>query len=299
MSDALDALRAIAERVSNIGRWGADDERGTLNLIDDATRRRAVLEVRTGRAYSIGLDVDLSPSPPQERSARLTVVTSDSNADRTVSDELSIAVHGFATTHVDALGHCFYDGLVYGDRAVSDALDELRGLRFASITAQRHGVMTRGILLDVARSRGVERLEPGTAVEPADLEAAEKLAQTRVRSGDAIFVYVGTPPAADMEGDPLIRAGLSAECLVWMHERDVAVYSGDCVDVLPSPHPSYPDYLHQIALSRMGLVFLDNPDVGALRGICETEGRSTFLVSYAPLRIPGGTGSAVNPVVTF
>jgi len=295
-----DELRALAERVSNRGRWGDDDERGTLNHITESVRLAALVEVRSGRTHSIAQDIDFVASARNPRPATLEIQTDD-DIDRTVRDEFTIAAHGFATTHADAVGHCYFDDELYNGRARSAAVSD-RGLEFGAITAQADGVVTRGVLLDVAAVRGTERLSPGDHVTPADLDAAERLAGTTVRAGDAIFVHVGSGRGADpafLPDGTMTRVGLSAECLVWLHDHRVAVYSGDCVDVFPSPFPEYPDFFHQIALGRMGLAMLDCPNVGRLVELCRHEARSTFLLTYAPLRIPRGTGSPVNPLVMF
>ncbi len=272
-------LGVIAERVDNTGRWGENDQLGTLNFIDNSVRLAALAEVRRGEAHSIGRDLDFVVSRGNPRPA-INVLIDVNDNDHTVRDELTIAPHGLASTHVDAVGHCFLDGELYNRRPARSALSE-HGLEFGSIMSQKDGVLTRGVLLDVAAARGVAR---------------------RVRGGDAIFVRVGTAlgedPVFSVEGE-MIRAGLGIECLEWIHARDIAIYSGDCVDVFPSPFPDYPDYLHQIALGRMGMAFLDCPDIERLGILCHREKRSTFLLTYAPLRVPYGTGSPVNPLVIF
>ena len=174
-------------------------------------------------------------------------------------------------------------------------------MTFASVHALREGIFTRGVLLDVAKARGVDYLRPDEGVYPEDLEAAEKMADVMVESGDAIFVRVGLGAREAVEGEenPSSRAGLMAECLPWIHEREVAVYSGDCIERMPSVYPLVPMPLHMIGLVAMGLVMLDNPDVECLAEAARTASRSEFLVTCAPLRIPGGTGSAVNPIAVF
>ncbi|MFJ4223490.1 cyclase family protein [Microbacterium sp. NPDC089695] len=291
-----DDLRALAARVSNAGRWGADDQRGTLNLVTDAVRLAALTEVRDGSVHSIAREIVVDGGD----AAALRLLPGD-DIDRTLRDELVIAPHGFAMTHADAVGHCWFDGVMYNDRPAGSTITD-RGLEANGLGAQQDGVVTRGVLLDVARARGVEALAPGEAVHPADLDAAVRLAGTEVRPGDAVFVRVGTGTAADPVTGPdgrIVRAGLAADCLSWLRGHDVAVYSGDCVDVFPSPVAEYPDYFHQIALGRIGLAFLDGPDVELLAELCRARRRATFLLMYAPLRVPRATGSAVNPVVMF
>lgn len=290
----------LLELCSNRGRWGADDELGTLNYITEEKRLRALSLPSTGRVVSIGKDLDLigssrNPDPVVHR--MLYLAHSDPSAS---IDMTTIAPHGFAVTHMDAVGHTYFEGSIYNGRLASEVVSA-RGLGFGSIAAAREGVVTRGVLLDVAAARSVRWLEPGQGVWPEDLEAAERHAGVRVESGDAIFVRTGLGAREGEEGPEDIgrRAGLVAECLPWLHEREVAVYSGDCVEMIPQPYGRLEMPLHQIGLSAMGLSMLDVPELEELRSMCEELDRFEFLLVYAPLRLPGGTGSPVNPLCMF
>ena len=111
-------------------------------------------------------------------------------------------------------------------------------------------------------------------------------------TGDAVFIRVGTAArlAVQADDDPAVRPGVMAACLPWLHERQIAVYSGDCIERLPSPHPNVPLPLHMIGLAAMGLVFVDNPSIEGLADYAAEIQRYEFLFTCAPLRIPGGTG---------
>jgi hypothetical protein len=130
----------------------------------------------------------------------------------------------------------FWRGNAYNGRR-SDELLRPGGLRSGSVFAQREGIVTRGVLLDVTAVRGVQYLTPGDAVTADDLTAAERLSGTTVTTGDAVFVHVGLERREAEQGteDPAVRAGLDASCLPWLHEREVAVYSGDCIEQIPFP----------------------------------------------------------------
>lgn len=287
-------VREVFDAVCNWGRWGPDDQRGTLNLVDLECRRRALATVRSGQMHSISRPID-----PAAGDGSLTMTTPASVAATTCRDELSISPHGFTTTHVDALGHCFFDGRAWNGRHSADVVTS-DGLTFADVSALADGIMTRGVLLDVARARGVDHLRHDETITPGDLDAAEALAGTRVTRGDAVVVRTGRAVDEARGSAPAdARAGLDLECLLWLHDRQVGVYSGDCVDQLPSPVPGYPDYFHQIALAGMGLVLLDMPDVERLRDLVEAEGRPWFLLVLAPLAVRRATGVAVNPLVVF
>lgn len=288
-------LAGVAQRCSNIGRWGAADERGTLNLITPAKRRDAAALVSEGISMSLGRIP--SGGLPGVR-GEMTPLGAESAW--TCRDRLTIDTHSLGLTHLDALGHVYLDGKVYNDRDAAEVVTSA-GLRFADVHALRDGIFTRGVLLDVCAVRGVGWLPPGAKIYAADLDAAERHAGVTVEAGDAILVHSGIEQRERTQGaeDPATRPGLAAEAISWIHERDVAVYSGDCFEALPSGYRDHPLPLHMIGSSRMGLVILDNPTMTELVPTCVRLGRYAFLLSCAPLPIPGSTGSPVNPLAVF
>lgn len=280
---------------SNIGRWGADDERGTLNLITPEAQVRAASEVREGVTVSLAhlLDPGRGTDVVHRMLAASPRVTS-------AQDVLEVAPHGFRVTHLDALGHVAHAGAVYNGRAATDVMT-VSGLAFGSIMGARQGIVTRGVLLDVARALGVECLDPDSTIEPEDLDATAAMASTPILPGDAVLLRIGLGSSAyrGVFDDVAARPGMSPRCIPWLHEKDVAVYGGDCVERLPSGYPSVPMPFHEVALAAMGLWILDNVDMESLATTCHRLGRTTFLLTVAPLPIPGGTGSAVNPLASF
>ncbi len=294
------ALRELFCRCSNWGRWGPDDEIGTLNYITPEVRMRAAAEVRTGRSVSMAKDLSTHESPGNPRPV-VHFMAYDGHEPRAAIDFFGMVPHGLYVTHLDALGHYLYDGYLYNGRRAAQEVLKGSGLRFASIHPQRVGIVTRGVLLDVAAARGVDWLAPGDYVTTADLLAAEALGGARVESGDAVVVRVGVEAREAVEGpeEPSPRAGLDAAAVAWLHEREVSVYTGDCIERIPYPCPAMPMPLHAIGLVSMGLVLLDCPRLGPLVELCRELGRSTFLFTAAPLALPGGTGSPVNPLAVF
>jgi kynurenine formamidase len=208
-------------------------------------------------------------------------------------------IHG-VETHLDALGHVYLDGLGYNGRRQGEVVTN-DGLRANSIHAMRDGIFTRGVLLDVAAARGVPWLDEDHVVTRADLEAAERHAGVTTEPGDAVVVHTGLERRAGERdtGEIVARAGLGLEAVHWLRDRDVAVFAGDCVDRLPPTDPELELPLHQIGIAAMGLVLLDWPRLSDLLAAHERHGRHEFLLTVAPLRIPGGTGSPVNPIATF
>lgn len=288
-------LAAIAARCSNAGRWsGSAAELGTLNFITTEKRRQAATLVREGIAVSLARDLCFTAGRT-DGSAPQHLMLHAGDAPLAALDYVGIAPHGLTITHLDALGHVFWQGRQWGGQ--SSELCTPRGLSYGSILAQSGGIFTRAILLDVAAARGLDVLPRGDFVTVADLERAEELAGARVESGDCVVVRVGHE-AADAEGSRVLT-GLHLECVPWLHDREVAMYTGDCVERVPYPLEGLPMPLHQIGLVEMGLVLLDNPDLDGLVETSRRLGRYEFLLTVAPLRIPGGTGSAVNPTALF
>jgi kynurenine formamidase len=283
---------------SNAGRWGPDDELGTLNLITPDTRRRAAQLVVEGLSVSMATDLSVEHDPMTDSLQRHAAFT-DPAAPIAVADEITLQVHGWST-HLDALGHIYNDAVGYNGRRRSEIFSE-HGLAANAITASKHGVFTRGVLLDVASCADVAWLPDDHVITRAELERAEDVAGVRVGAGDALFVHTGLAKrlAADATGDTDRRAGVGLDAVLWLHERDVAVFGGDCVDVLPGGDPDLPLPLHQLGIGAMGLTLLDWPRLDDVLALCTRLRRHEFLLTVAPLPIVGGTGSPVNPIATF
>ncbi|MFG2005508.1 cyclase family protein [Spirillospora sp. NPDC048911] len=292
-------LLALAERVSNRGRWGHDDELGTLNYITPEKRRTAAALVRSGETLSIARDLSATPDPATGEAVDHRMLFAGPGPTY-ASDYVGIAPHGFTMTHLDAVCHSTWNGRLYNGRHVED-VQYHDGLAFGSIHAMRDGIFTRGVLLDVARALDVEYLEPDHLIGVEDLHAAEELCGVHVESGDALLVRTGLR-RWEAEHGPLsadTRAGLGARCVEWMHEREVAVYGGDCVELIPYPSDMIQMPLHHIAMPSMGLILLDWPEVEELAVTCRHYDRWEFLLTVAPIRLPRATGAAVNPICVF
>ncbi len=295
-----DEVLKLFDKCSNAGRWGEHDELGTLNYITPEKRLRAIGLVRHGECLSLGHDLLSVPSTKNTQPLVHRMLHSGFADAWACLDSTEIACHGFSITHLDAVGHVFFEGEMYNRRSAYDGVLS-SGMTANSIMAMRDGIITRGVFLDVAAARGVAWLEPGEAVTADDLAAAEQRAGVTVESGDALFVRVGLGAREEASGpeDPSVRAGLTPSCMEWLHDREISVFSGDCVDQIPSGYARFPLPFHQIGLAAMGLCLLDNTDMEAL-GAATAQFRTTEFVLFAsPLRIPGGTGSPTNPIALF
>jgi kynurenine formamidase len=296
LSDA--ELEALFQRCSNAGRWGKDDELGTLNYVTAARRIAAAKLVRTGEVVSIGRDISKTASKVDPHPVEL-LITYNGNAPG-ISDYFTMAPHGMTITHMDALSHFTFNDALYNGRKRSATMTA-DGAQWGSIYAMRNGVFTRGVLLDVAAARGVPWYESNEYVTVADFEAAEKRQNVRVSSGDALLVRTGMERMEKERGlqDTYPRAGFHADCAEWMHRREVAIYGGDCIEKLPYPSERFPSAMHMIALASMGLPILDWPALTTLAETCSREKRWDFLLTTAPMRLPGGTSAPVNPLCLF
>ncbi len=294
-------LRAMFVRVRNWGRWGDDDQAGTLNLITPEKRRAAAKLVRTGRSGSFTRPLSTVPDSVNVRPIYHHMTTSAHGRYPGAHDFVGISPHGLANTHLDALSHSEFDGKVYNGRDYSQAWT-FQGMTWGAITAQIDGIVTRGVFLDPAAARGIDFYDTADYITVADLEAAERLGGVEVTEGDALFVHSGLRAQEARQGhlqSVTDRAGLHAECVEWLHDRGVAVFGADCCERMPYPADDIKMPLHMIGCAGMGLCLLDYPEVTILRDMCAAEGVNEFLFTCAPLAIPGATGSAVNPIATF
>jgi len=293
-------LDKLFEEVNNAGRWGVDDELGTLNFITPEKRIAAAGLVKEGRAMSLARDLDTVQSPNNPAPVRHTMCY-QSHYPIGSLDAVVIDTHGFALTHLDAIAHVYRGQDVYNNRKAEDVALPV-GLAFGDILAQKDGMFTRGVLLNVAAVRGVPWMAPDEGVYAADLSAAEERQGIKVESGDCIFVYTGLQKREAEQGpeDLSQRVGIMPDAIKWMFEREIAVYSGDCVDAFPNPYSArYAIYFHAITLAAMGLILLDMPALEPLAEMCDELKRSDFLLTMAPLRLKGGTGCPVNPIAVF
>jgi kynurenine formamidase len=213
---------------------------------------------------------------------------------RDASDTQVLAPHGFDVTHLDAVGHSFYKGAAYNERRMDDVVRP-EGLACCGIEALAGGIVTRAVVLDVLGGRDNVPLAPDEGISARDLDHAELSSGAQVLPGDAVLVRSGVS-GPDVGGR---RPGLLASAVGWLHDHQVAVYGGDCIERFPGEDPSVPMVLHQVGHVSMGLVILDNVDMEAARVACNQYGRQIFLLVLAALPIAGATGCAVNPLAVF
>ncbi len=301
-----DAFHALARQVNNWGRWGPDDQRGTLNLITDDAVRRGAAAIRTGRRFSLalplsadGIQAGLVPgrdNPTHTMSQLHHALTGDPSAFASNDDRLELSLQ--AATHWDALAHVEYDGRLYNDRR-ADCVTEAGA---AACSIDHVGPLaSRGVLLDVARLHGLDLLEPGHAITAEELDAACERAGVTLEPGDVVLVRTGQMRHAH-EGRRVDYGfpspGLATDCAAWFHRHDVAAVAIDNLtfDVIPSEDPDVFLPLHLLHLVEMGLLQGQNWDLEELAEAVAEDGRAGFLLVAAPEPVVGAVGGLVHPV---
>jgi len=299
----------IAARVRNWGRWGPDDEVGTLNLVDSEARRRAAASVVSGRAFALGLPLSQSEGiqsglvPGRDNPSRTMIHVNDPlspDPEWICSSEDKVTMATQCATHWDALAHVSYGGMLYNGYPASSVTEA----GAARCGIHRLGaVLSRGVLLDVARALGRDVLEPGHPISPGDLDAACELGRVAIEPGDIVLVRTGqmvhlAPERRDLIAYTWPSPGLTIETAEWFHTHDVAAVATDTLvfEVFPSPHEDLYLPVHLLHLVEMGLTQGQNFVLDPLAEDCADDGRYTFLLDATPLRLTDALGTPLNPV---
>jgi kynurenine formamidase len=219
-------------------------------------------------------------------------------------DYLAGEIHGDCHTHIDALCHVAYKGRLYNGKQAAEVTT--RGPNCQDITTYAHGIVGRGVLLDIPRLRGVKWLEPGDAVTSDELEQCEKAEAVHLRQGDILVFRTGHhrrrlelgPWNNGYDGEG--KAGLHPTAISLLHDRKIAAFfpDGDG-ETVPSGVEGVAYPIHALQIAAMGMICADSLNLEDVSAVCEQEHRWEFLVVAAPLRLPGGTGSFFNPIAVF
>jgi kynurenine formamidase len=307
---SLAEFERIFESVKNWGRWGPDDQLGTLNYITADHVRAAAGLIRSGRRVSMEIPINKVAGPDNPNPA-IHFVSQGHDIDigsgglRFGLDFLGMACHGDCHTHVDALCHISYNGLTYNGKQAEEVLTS-KGATSLDIANYGNGLVGRGVLLDLPRFRGVKWLEPGEAVTRAELEACEKAEGVHIGEGDILVFRTGHHERRlalgpwDNGPDGEGKAGLHVDTIPWMYERRMAAFlpDGDG-EAIPSVVEGMTYPIHPLQIVAMGMLASDSLQFEDLAQACEEEGRFEFMVVGLPLRLPGGTGSPWNPIAIF
>ncbi|MEZ5559024.1 MAG: cyclase family protein [Pseudomonadales bacterium] len=301
---------ALWQKVCNWGRWGADDQAGALNLIDAAKRRQAASLIREGVAISIGNPWPVDPGPHNPWPAEHRMIRAGDDCHYPGVPGLAVALdyigvqhHGVACSHIDALCHVFVRERMYNGFPASDVRST--GALKNDMMPMSEGLVTRGVLLDLPRLRGVDFLDGFERISAADLQAAADAQGVSVSPGDVLIIHKGRQRRVAEQGlfEPNSGGmpGLHPECALWLHERGVAVLGSDYMN---DPQPNWdcegwPIPIHYLGICGMGMTLMHSLDTENLARYCRSIDRWAFHLTIAPLKIPGATGSPVNPIAVL
>jgi kynurenine formamidase len=311
-----DELLSWFDSLSRWGQWGSDNFLGSVNYITPAMRVSAAGLVTEGISVSLGGDIvpgapmdpgvpgpnrfmlgtglGLSGSPEPGRPTRFP----DDSA--FAMEYFGLVFHGNSITHIDALSHGFYRDKMFNGHPASE-VNDWQGATVGDVRTLKDGIVTRGILFDIASIRGKPWLEPGEAVYPEDLEEAESQIGVRAGEGDVILLRTGEQKVRRENPDPADpnagRPGYHASCLKWFADRKLAAIGSDVIqDVMPSGYDALVMPVHVVGMVALGLWLVDNCDLEILADTCKELGRWSFMFMLSPIRIAGGTGSPANPL---
>ena len=303
------AFKKIGRRLSNWGRWGDDDELGTLNFITDAKRRAAAHSIRTGQLIDLGMPFDANG--PQKTGMngrfnpihRMTIMPGDSTSPSgmAVSDDFVILPTQCATQW-DSMAHIGYDGQFYNGRPYS-IVTATDGAAQNSIDKTVGRLVSRGVLLDIAGLEGVPSLAPSHEITADDLDAACARQGVEVGSGDIVLIRTGWYRyyLDESLGVPYVGTeipGLGVSCCEWLHDREVAAVASDnqAIEVKPNPHPEWGLPVHMILIRDMGMTLGEIFNLEDLAAACESDGVWDFFFSGVGLKVSNAVGSPVSPI---
>lgn len=315
----VEYFKDVGSRLSNWGRWGPDDQRGTLNLITPDHVLAAARLIRRGQVFELGIPFGTSglqfggghrANPIHLMSMMPADLQLDDGAGF-VDDVIIMPVQ--TATQWDGLAHCFYDERLYNGHATS-TITAVAGASELGIHRLSGGVAGRGVLLDIAGLKGVQILASSVAITPADLEEAERRQGVRVGAGDILLIRTGwrnlltsskraraAAPARHATGRTLdlpSEPGLSQQCCAWLHDRHVAAVASDnyAIEVIPAEDHRATLPVHCILIRDMGMTLGELFDLEELTRDCEAHRTWEFFFVAPPLKLTNGAGSPINPV---
>lgn len=298
------------ESLSNWGRWGPEDQLGTLNLLSPQKTSRSVALVEEGVTVSCARQISYQTGPDTPRAPLYYMISTgeqyraDEGMDRQVAmDFFGMIFHGHTTTHVDSLAHFFWNGKMYNGFP-STLVTAGDGAKKHPVDVAKSGIATRAVLVDAPMLRDIEIVERGDGVGLADVEKAEAECGFKVEEGDVLLLRTGQLGHREKTGpvDPYVAgsSGPLPELLPFIRDRGVAVLGSDTGnDVQPSPYKRFTNPVHQVGIVALGLWILDNAWLDDLAEACRQRNRWEFFITINPLRIPNATGSPVNPIAVF
>jgi Putative cyclase len=296
----------LAETVRNWGRWGNEDQRGTVNHIGPEALKAAAATVQSGKLFSLGINFDkhgpqMGPVRfnPMLYMTHLFTPVNPAFPSAKVSDDAIVM-----STQWDALGHVHYDGLLYNGCKACDTLSPQGAARLGIENLAQPGIMSRGILLDIARLKKVERLPLDYAISVDDLNEACATQGVKPQAGDIVLIRTGHIQYFTIDKNRATfngwQCGVTHHCAEWAHDHSLAAFCADNLAVevitpevmaLEMPMP-----FHMLALRDMGMPLGEIFNLDALAADCAADGRYQFMLSAPPLAVTNAVGSPVNPL---
>jgi kynurenine formamidase len=307
----------LAGHPLNWGRWGEDDEVGSLNFLGPSEVLRGVAAVRAGRVFTLGTPLARPAGDPvwpgrptgrryavQDKSTYDAGLARSEAGDEFADDVLFLSLHG--TTHTDALGHVWYDDALYNGYPARSTTARLT--RDSVLPLAERGIVGRGVLVDLARATGKESLGRGEPVELSDLLAAARRQRLEIEKRDILLLRTGwlalhERDPAEFAREPFAEPGLvhSRALVDWFHEREIPALGTDTLGNELTLHPGHGDIsaLHAALMRNLGIVFTEMLRLEELAAACAEADQWTFLYAAAPLKVVAGSAAPTNPVVVM
>ncbi|MCU1481296.1 MAG: putative cyclase [Subtercola sp.] len=280
---------------TNWGRWGDADERGTLNLLTPERVSAALSIPRAGDVYTLGSEIGKRGVVTGARNATWHVTTQVENPDEPGSGRAEdvIVMHTHAHTHIDGLGHAWFDGMLYNGASAAKTVG--RGGSKHGGVDKYGGIIGTAIVLDVTVGR--KRLQPGHAISASELEAAAERSSISPSDADIIIVRTGWTELyfSDRKTFNAGSPGLGPDAAEWIAAADPAVVGMDspAIEPVPAPPGVHPLANHRLFLHQLGTPLIESLDLAAVGAAGVTDG----LFIATPLNITHGLGSPLNPLL--
>lgn len=283
----------MSQGFSNWGRWGEEDQQGTLKLITPEEIKKAAALVNNGKVYSLSMPLDADgPQFPMRHKTWKTTTIAHLEDGKGAADDV-VTLHSHSGTHMDALCHFWYDNQLYNGYEAQENVNSFGAFRngIENVPA----IVGRGILLDIAGWKGVRNLALGEPVSAADLEQCAKSQGVVPTPGDILLVNTGwmnvfeTDRALYDKGEP----GLDMSCVEWLHKYDISAVGADNqgVEIIEDFYQGSYSF-HLATIRDLGLYLLENLQLQKLADDKHYE----FMFVAAPLQLTAAVGSPINPL---
>jgi kynurenine formamidase len=310
--------QVLRDYPSNWGRWGSDDEVGCLNHLTAADVVGAAGLIRSGKVFTLQVPMANPAGDPiwpgdRSRAQRVNVIDKGHYLSGKVApapggaEACDDIIHTYlqGSTQYDALGHVWVGDEIYNGY---DAKTTIGGMTKASILpiAER-GVVGRAVLLDIARHRGKESLDPGETFDHEDLQACAAAQGVELRPRDIVVIRTGWVELFYRDRDAFYGNGggwmepgltLSRELVDWFHRMEIPNLVTDTIANERTVHEETQAVLplHIALMSRLGVVFTEIASLAALAADCADDGQYEMFYAAAPLKVVNGAGAPVNPL---